>query len=125
MRIELPSGLIVHKFGVASGKSAKERMLQINGSIFDKFRETAKIRIVRDREIPSEDVFKMENTLHRFFKYNRYTTKHTFDGVTECFVLPTNSEDAVQAYEAVIEGNVPDFFYEMPEIVVDEYGLPF
>ena len=118
MEIELPSGMVVQKIGKASGPSSKERMLQINSSIFDKFRCTAKIRIKRDREVPADMVFKYESMLHQFFKAYQYESKTRWDGVTECFTIPL--EDAVQAYEAVIEGNVPDFTYEMPELIEDE-----
>lgn len=122
MDIELPSGMKVVKIGKASGNSAKERMLQINGSIFDKFRYTAKIGIKRDREVPSDKVFKYETILHRFFSNYKYDTKHKFDGSNECYVVPI--ADVVQAYELVIEGVEPDFTYTMPEIE-EEDTLPF
>jgi hypothetical protein len=60
-------------------------------------------------------VFKYENTLHKFFVDYKYDTKHKWDGVTECFVLKEDSEDAIQAYEAVINGMVPDKKYIMPD----------
>jgi hypothetical protein len=113
--IELPSGMRVTKIGKASGHSSKERMLQINSSIFDKFRCTAKIAIKRDREVDAEMVFKYETLLHQFFANYRYETPHKWDGCTEAFVVPL--EDAVTAYELIIEGNVPDFLYELPEQV--------
>ena len=121
--IELPSGLKLVKIGKASGNSAKERMLQINGSIFDKFRCTAKISIKRDREVDAEHVFTFENTLHKFFCNYKYDTKHKWDGCTECFCVPL--EDATQAYELVIEGVEPDFVYQMPDTKEDEDTLPF
>lgn len=112
LNIELPSGMTVVKIGKASGESSKERMLQINGSIFDKFRCTAKISIKRDREVDADMVFKYENILHRFFGNYKYETKHIWDGCTEAFCIPL--EDAVIAYELVVDGNVPDFNYELP-----------
>lgn len=118
MDIEMPSGIKLCKIGVASGASSKERMLQINGSIFDKFRCTAKISIKRDREVLAEDVFKMESTLHKFFASCQYETKHKFDGCTETFTIPL--EDGVMAFEAVVAGNVPDFCYELPDKDIDE-----
>ncbi len=123
MRIELPSGMLLHKIGVASHHSAKERMLTICGSIFDKFRETPKIKLVRDRKVDSEKVFKYETMLHKFFSNYQYTSKHRFDGITECFVLPSDSADAIQAYEAVLAGHVPESAYVMPDRSEDE--LPF
>ena len=111
MSIELPSGMRVVKIGKASGESSKERMLQINGSIFDKFRCTAKISIKRDREVPADKVFEYETILHRFFSAYKYDPPHKFDGSGECFVLPHDSEDVVTAYELVIAGEVPDFTY--------------
>jgi len=113
----------VVKIGKASGSSSKERMLQINGSIFDKFRTTAMISIKRDREVPEDMVFKYETVLHRFFCDYQYNSKHKFDGVSECFAIPL--EDAVQAYEAVIEGSEPDFTYELVTVEDNEYELPF
>ena len=120
MSIELPSGMCVVKIGKASGESSKERMLQINGSIFDKFRCTAKISIKRDREVPADKVFEYERILHDFFSNYRYDSPHKFDGVTECFVLPSDSEDAVTAYELVITGEVPDFTYTAPAIILKD-----
>ena len=124
MSIELPSGMCVVKIGKASGESSKERMLQINGSIFDKFRCTAKISIKRDREVPADKVFEYETILHRFFSAYRYDTTHKFDGVTECFVLPSDCEDAITAYELVIAGEVPDFTYVVQDSK-DEDELSF
>jgi len=121
MEITLPSGMKVTKIGKASGQSSKERMLQINGSIFDKHRCTAMISIKRDREVPADKVFEYETVLHRFFSSYQYEHKTRFDGITECFVVAV--DDVVQAYEAVIEGSVPDFLYEAPEVVEDK--LPF
>ena len=120
MEIELPSGMQVVKIGKASGKSSKDRMLQINGSIFDKFRCTAKISIKRDREVPADLVFRFENTLHRFFSNYKYNSPHVWDGVTECFVVPV--ADVVQAYELVIEGVEPDFVYTMPDTCELDYS---
>jgi len=124
MRIILPSGMVVHKFGVASGNSSKERMLQICGSIFDKFRETPRIKLLRDRKVEADIVFKYENILHRFFSEYRYESKHKFDGITECFVLPDDGEDAIMAYEAVIDSQVPDHDYEAPP-KPEDIDLPF
>ncbi len=110
--IELPSGMKIVKIGKASGNSSKERMLQINSSIFDKHRCTAKISIKRDREVNGDVVFKYETILHRFFSAQRYESKTRWDGITECFVIPL--DDAVMAYEAVIEGHEPEHTYELP-----------
>jgi len=121
--IEMPNGMRLTKIGKASGNSSKERMLQINGSIFDKYRCTAKISIKRDREVDAEYVFKFENTLHKFFANYKYNSKTKWDGVTECFCVPI--EDVVQAYELVIEGVEPDFVYQMPSTKETEDKLPF
>lgn len=111
LEIELPSGMQVVKIGKASGSSAKERMLQINGSIFDKFRCTAKISIKRDREVPADKVFEYETILHQFLKDYRYNTTHKFDGSSECFCVPI--DDVVASYELVLSGEVPDFVYTL------------
>ena len=123
LEIELPSGMQVVKIGKASGSSSKERMLQINGSIFDKFRCTAKISIKRDREVPADQVFEFETLLHRFFVACKYESKTKWDGVTECFCIPI--DDAVQAYEAVIDGNVPEHVYALPGFEEESDGLQF
>ena len=123
MEITLPSGMIVNKCGVASGQSSKERMLQICASIYDDQRTTPMIKIKRDREVDAENVFKFENTMHKFFSNYRYSSKAKWDGITECFCVPI--EDMVQAYELVIEGVVPDFQYQMPSTKEAEDSLPF
>jgi hypothetical protein len=125
MEITLPSGMTVVKVGKASGLSAKERMLQICGSIYDKTRRTPMIKIHRDREVPAEYVFTFETTLHRFFKLRQYKSKLVWDGVSECFVLPL--DDVIQAFDLVIEGVVPDFVYGADEKAIEDnkYGLPF
>ena len=117
MEITLPSKMVVVKIGVASGGNSTSRMMQIVESIYQKLRRTPMVYIKRDREVPADMVFKYESMLHQFFKAYQYESKTRWDGVTECFTIPL--EDAVQAYEAVIEGNVPDFTYEMPEVVED------
>lgn len=123
MDITLPTGMRVIKIGVASGGSSKERMLQVCGGIYDKYRTTPSIHIKRDREVPGDKAFKYEATLHKFFSNVQYTPKYKFDGSTELFAAPI--DDIVQAYELVIEGVVPDFKYELPREVDEEYGLPF
>ncbi len=122
MDITLPSGMKTVKIGVASGASSKERMLQLVSSIYDKFRTTPMIKIKRDREVPADKVFKYETMLHHYFEDYRYETKHKFDGVTENFCIPL--DDAVQAYEAVLDEQVPDHKYIMPEPSTEDQ-LPF
>lgn len=112
MRITTP-GEVYYKFGVASGHSAKERLLQIASSYYDKYRETPVIKIMRDQKIDPEIVFKYETTLHRFFKYYSFDSNmyRAFDGSTECFTI--DKDTAIQAYEAVLNGMEPDFtFYK-------------
>jgi len=105
-----------YKFGVASGPSSKERMLQIVSSYFDRFRETPKIKIVRDRKVDGDIVFKYETILHKFFIFYQYKGSTPFSGSTELFCV---SEDAaIQAYEAVVEGNIPDFQYCKSEDII-------
>ena len=106
------------KVGKASGHSAKERMLQIAGSYFDKYRALPVMTIKRDREVPTDKVFEYETCLHRFFKDYQYLPVIAFSGSTELFNVPV--EDVVMAYEAVITGEVPDFTY-----VKEEDILPF
>jgi len=114
----LPSGMTVIKCGKASGASSKERMLQICSSIYDKFRRTPMIKIQRDREVPADKVFEYETIMHKFFSDYRYNHATKWDGITECFVVPL--DDMVAAYEAVIEGMVPEHIYVMPVPVEDE-----
>ena len=115
MRIKLPgpTPVTVMKIGKASGHSSKERMLQINGSIFDKYRETAMIYVCKDKKVPAEKVFEYETMLHKFFAHYRANNNHRFDGYSECFEI--DEEVARQAYDAVIDGMVPDFIYAKEE----------
>jgi hypothetical protein len=121
MEITMPLGIHLIKFGKSSGKSSKARVLQICSDIFDKYRTTPMIHLKRDRHIEDDKVFEYETTLHNFFKNYRYTFGKKWDGHTECYVIPL--EDALQAYEAVIEGNKPDFTYELIEHEEDK--VPF
>lgn len=126
MRIVLKSGLTVIKIGKASGKSSKDRMLQICASIYDVQRTTPAITIKKDAEVSADDVFKFETILHQFFSDYRYEgNERKWDGKTEMFVIPL--EDAIQAYEAVIDGLVPDCKYVLPPCAIDsgEDELPF
>jgi len=114
----------VVKIGVASGESSVERMFQVNRDYFMRNRESFKCKIKRDREVPADKVFAYETTLHKFFKSCQYIPKTKFDGSTELFLAPL--EDIVQAYEAVIEGEVPTFSYSIePGKDYDEDVLPF
>ena len=113
LEITLPSGLVLCKIGKASGASSVTRMMQIVESIYNKFRRTPMIYIKRDREVPADKVFQYEAELHRYFKSCQYITTHKWSGCTEAFCIPL--EDAVMAYESVIEGNVPDHLYELPD----------
>jgi len=110
MRITTPEE-VYYKFGVASGHSSKERLLQIATSYYDKFRETPVIKLMRDRKVDAETVFQYETILHKFFAFYRYDSNRfwPFDGSTECFVL--DKDVAIQAYEAVLSGQVPEFEY--------------
>mgnify|MGYP006414512555 FL=1 len=107
MRIELPTGVKLLKIGKSSGASSKARMMQICESIYDTYRTTPKIKLLRDRKV--EDVFTKETCLHHFFVNYQFQGSAKFDGVTECFTLCEDT--AIQAYEAVLEGLVPDFVY--------------
>ena len=118
MEITLPSGMVVVKIGKASGENSTSRMMQIVESVYQKFRKTPMIYIKRDREVPADMVFKWEAQLHRFFSDYQYNTNHRFSGSTECFSIPL--ADAVMAYEAVIDGMVPDFTYVLPEPAIED-----
>lgn len=115
MEITIPTGDIYYKFGKSSGLSSKERMLQICGSVFDKYRQTPAIKIIRDRKVGADVVFRYENTLHKFFSFYQFSDRlHTpFSGSSECFKI--DKDVAIQAYDAVMEGLVPDFVYHKEE----------
>ena len=102
------------KIGKSSGTSSKARLLQICGSIYDKYRTTPVMSIKRDRK--TEDVFKKETILHRFFASYALMTETPFDGSSEIFNIPI--EDAVQAYEAVLDGAIPQTVYLKEEDVI-------
>ena len=111
------------KIGVASGESSVDRMFQVNRDYFMKYRTCFSCKISRDRVVPADECFKMESILHKFFSNYNYTPKIKFDGSTELFTIPI--EDAIQAYELVIEGVEPDFVYQMPSTKEAEDSLPF
>ena len=96
-----------YKFGKSSGISSKDRMLQIIGSYYDVHRETPIVKIVRDRPIDKDLVFKYETVLHQYFNFYQYSKKLlSFSGSTECFHI--NKDIAVLCFEQVIEGLEPD-----------------
>jgi hypothetical protein len=119
MRIITPEQ-VYYKFGVASGHSSKERMLQIAASYYDVHRETPVIKIMRDRKVDADVVFGYENSLHKFFEFYQLCRdlNRPFDGSTECFTV--EKDVAIQAYDAVIDGMIPDFKYYK-----EEDKLPF
>ena len=121
MEITLPSKMVVVKIGKASGPSSVNRMMQIVESVYQKFRRTPMIYIKKDQEVLSDVVFKYETILHNFFKDYQYVTPHKFTGSTECFTIPLS--DGLQAYEAVLQGLVPEHTYVLPE--ASEDALPF
>lgn len=122
--ITLKSGLKVVKIGVASHSSSVDRMFQVNRDYYIKTRESFKCSIKRDREVPSDQCFSMEATLHKFFRHYQYNSPVKFDGCTELFCIPLDA--AVQAFEAVIDGLIPDHTYELPGMVdSNKYNLPF
>lgn len=122
LSIELPSGLTVVKIGKASGGSSKARMMQICESIYDKFRVTPKISVKLDREVPEDMVFKWETILHSYFSDYKYETTHKWSGYSESFLIPL--DDAKQAFMAVIDGQIPDTKYILPEPSIED-ELPF
>jgi hypothetical protein len=91
-------GRTVVKVGKASGRSAKDRMLQIVGSYFDVYRVTPVVKIKRDRVV--EDVFAKEAELHRYFKDKQYVPEKKFSGSTELFDV--GLDVVVDKYEEVI-----------------------
>jgi hypothetical protein len=95
MEITVPGLGVVYKIGKASGHSSKDRMLQIVGSMFDVYRETPIVRIVRDREC--SDVFAVETRCHRRLKEWQISVEKKWSGCTECFEI--SREDALKVYE--------------------------
>lgn len=95
MEITVPGIGIAYKIGKSSNHSSKERMLQIVGSMFDVYRETPIIRIVRDREC--DDVFSVETRCHHRLKEWRICVEKKWSGCTECFSV--DRETALKVYE--------------------------
>jgi len=110
-----PNGEVTCKIGVASGSASVDRMLQQQRDYFMKYRSTCMVRIKRDREIPSDSVFKFETTFKNFFKFYQ-NTMFTFDGHSEHFTI--DEEAAIQAYDAIIKGNEPGFTYYKEEDII-------
>ena len=90
--------VLVYKVGKASGHSSKERLLQIVGSYFDKFRVTPVIRIIKDQEVT--DVFKKETACHHALAEWSYTPSKSFSGSTEIF--RTTKEKVLEVYLDVL-----------------------
>ena len=118
MRIILKDDTELYKFGVSSGPNSKNRMMQIALSIYEIYRELPRITVIRDRKVDGEEVFKLENTLHKFFSFYKYTGSH-FDGNTECFTDLTK-EVSIQAFEATLRGDEPQHSY-----LRDKDKIPF
>jgi hypothetical protein len=95
-------------------------MLQICGDIYEKVpeRRTPSIKILRDRKCTNP--FELESIFRQFFINYQYTTKATWTGSTECYVIPV--EDAKATFDLVIEGEVPDFVYTMPDTCEVDYS---
>ena len=121
LEITMPSGMKCVKIGKASGGSSVNRMMEICLDIYQKFRTTPMIKIKRDREVPADKVFKYEAMLHRYFKEYQYVPTTKFSGSTELFAIPV--DDAVQAFEAAIEGLEPEDAYILPPDEVEELSF--
>jgi hypothetical protein len=113
MEFIMPDGDVVYKIGKASGRSSVDRMMQIIRDFYFKYKVTPRVKIWRDREVCADKVFEFETMLHKFFVKYRYMPIIPFTGCTELFDVPL--EDIIQAYEAVIEGEKPDFVYTKTE----------
>ena len=123
LHIILPSGMELVKFGKSSGKSSKQRMLQICADIYEAYpeRRTPSIKVIRDRKC--NNPFELEAVFRNFFINYQYTTKASWAGSTECYAIPV--EDGKDTYDLVINGEVPDFEYQMPRTKEAEDSLPF
>lgn len=98
LEILVPGMGLVYKIGKASGKSSKDRMLQIVGSMFDVYRETPIVKIVRDRSC--QDVFTKESACHRELKPHRIKVAKKWSGCTECFSV--TKDVAIEVYERIL-----------------------
>lgn len=86
------------KIGVTS-RSIEDRVSEILVSIFKSYREFPYCRPKRFRK--TNDVYRKEAELHKFFSSYNYKTKNKFSGSTEFFEVPL--EDAVDQYEIIIK----------------------
>jgi len=115
MEITLPTGMVVMKYGKSSGVSSKRRLMEICESIYDKSKErrTPSIKIIRDRKC--DNPFELELVFRSFFRNYSYTSKATWVGSTECYVVPM--EDAKVTFDLVLEGAIPDTIYKLPDTI--------
>lgn len=84
IKLILDDGTIIHKVGKASGRSSKERLLQILGSFFDKYRYIPRSSIRLDMSTPV--AFLVEKHMHTLlaeYQYTRLDSK--VSGYTEMF----------------------------------------
>lgn len=121
LAIRFENGMECIKIGVSSGPSSLDRMLQIQRDYFNKNRTTFLCRIIRDR--PTDNAYKIESTLHRFFKEYQYTPQTRFDGSTELFVC--YKQAAIESLEYLLDNGIDalDEYEYDPEVYRDNEPL--
>lgn len=95
------------KIGVTGRDKVEDRVIEILLSIYKTYRYFPYCYTKRFRK--TSDMFEKEAILHRYFKEYNYKTEKVFGGSTEVFDIPL--DDAVAAYEKVLQGEPLDDVY--------------
>lgn len=98
LEIHMESKVLV-KIGVTQ-RSVGERAAEILLSAFNKYRCFFYCRPKRFTK--TDEIYKKEAMLHKYFDGRRYTTQHKFGGSSEMFDIPL--DEAVDVYERVLKG---------------------
>jgi len=87
------------KIGVTN-RRIEDRVSEILVDIFKKYREFPYCRPKRFRT--TDNIYKKEKLLHKYFKEYEYRPKKKFSGSTEFFDVPL--DDVVRVYEDLLNG---------------------
>jgi len=87
------------KIGVTN-RRIEDRVSEILVDIFKKYREFPYCRPKRFRT--TDNIYKKEKLLHKYFKEYEYRPKKKFSGSTEFFDVPL--DDVVKVYEDLLNG---------------------
>lgn len=91
---------VLVKIGVSSRTDIAVRTGEILASFFQKYRYFPYCRPKRFKK--TDEIYKKEAMLHKYFDDRRYKTEYVFGGCTEMFNI--GLDEAVEVYERVLAG---------------------